>query len=87
MSILTLKSFHIYNSTIIVLDFEIVWVAVGIMLLSNVQANMYDNIIVLSTYGGLVGFTSHPDVGEHAHLYHLTAGFRKLGCSDRDFSM
>ena len=62
----TPTSERIYASLTLLLDPEIVGVAVGILLLSCKQASIYVTVCALPVYGGHIRFTSHPDVGEYS---------------------
>ena len=55
----------VYNSSTVLLDPEIVGVAVGISLLSLLQAvEIWDITYVLPVIGGHLWFTGYADIGE-----------------------
>ena len=65
----TPTSESIHTSIIVLLDPEIVGVAVGILLLSSIQAEIYDIENVLQVNGGFVWFTNQPDVGRSESIH------------------
>ena len=69
----------IHNSPTVLLDPENVEVAVGISLISYMQADLYVVAYVLPVDGGHLWFTSHPDVGEYPYMCRVFAGPQKLG--------
>ena len=56
------------------LDPENVGVAVGISLLSLIQAEIQDIAYVLPVNGSHLRFTSHPDIGEYSNMCNRVAG-------------
>ena len=60
----TMTSESIHNSPTVLRDSENIGVAVGILLLSHIEAEMMDIAYVLPVTGGHLWFTSHADVGD-----------------------
>ena len=62
-----LTSESIHTSLTVLLDPTNFWVAVGTLLLSYIQTEIYDIAYVHPVNVGYVRFTSHPDVRECLH--------------------
>ena len=56
-----------YTSPAVLRDPENIEVAVGILLTSCIQAEIYDIAYALPVNGGHVWFTSHADIREYLH--------------------
>ena len=73
----TPMSESIQISLIVLLDPENVGVAIGISLLSYLQAEIYANAYVLPVNGGHVWFIGHSDVREYTTMSHCGALSKK----------
>ena len=54
-------------------------VAIGIPLVSWLQAEIDVMVYALPVFGGHLRFTSHPDIEAYSHQSHRVAGPRKVG--------
>ena len=78
---LTLISKSVHTSTTELLDLENVDVALEILLISSIEAEILRYLTCNSGNGSHLRFTTYPDVGECSHYFHRVAGPRKCGCS------
>ena len=77
----TPTSASIHTSITVLLDPENVGVAVGVLLLFHIEAEIYEITYVLPIIGGHLCFISHSDVGEYSHKFRRVAEPRKCGSS------